>query len=133
MQHQIEYDPQSKVLIGTTSGMATVVGLCEYLGELADHPNLPECVGIISDHRKLDLADLGYLDVSAVAECASEHADKWRDVKHPIVVRRHVDLGIPRLYEVVGGGSVGYRTQLCHSLDEAMTALAGRRSEQVPT
>ena len=133
MNHRIEYDSQSRVLIGTTSGMATVAGLCDYLAELAEHPNLPDCVGIISDHRRLDFADLGYPDVSAVADCASGHADEWRDVRHPIVVRRHVDLGIPRLYEVVGGGSLGYRTQLCHTLDEAMAALLGSRSEQVPT
>jgi hypothetical protein len=123
MQHTFEYDPNSRFLIGTTSGPATVDGLCNYLDELAAHANLSDCSGIISDHRKLGLADLGYADVSAVADRAAEHADKWRGVKHPIVVNRHVDLGIVRLYEAVGGDSFGYRTQVCHTLDEARAVL----------
>jgi hypothetical protein len=128
MQHQIEYDSRSKILIGTTYGTATVVGLCEYLDELAGHPNLSDCVGIVSDHRKLNMAELGYADVSAVADRATEHANKWRGLKHPIVVNRHLDLGIVRLYETVGGGSFGYRTQICHTLDEATAAIVASQS-----
>jgi hypothetical protein len=125
MQHQIEYDADAKILIGTTLGPATVEGFLEYLDDVAGHPNLPHCVGLISDHRDLSSTPFTIHDVRIIVERARAHAEKWRDLLHPIVVSKAADFGMARMYEIEGDSSLGYRVHVCYTLEEARAVITG--------
>ncbi len=124
MQHHIEYDSDAMVLVGTMSGKATVEGFHHYIDAVAQHANLPECTGIISDFRELGLGGFTSDVVRGIVERTCAHADRWRDVVHPFVVGNETQFGMTRMYEIMGGSKLGFRTHVCYTLEEAKKVIA---------
>ena len=119
MQHHIEYDSETKVLVVTLSGTATVEGFHDYIDALAGHPDLSHCIGIISDLCKLDLKQLSSVDVRNLVEYVSGYAEKWSGMAGAIVVSQASDYGLSRMYEILGEERIGYRSHVFYALEEA--------------
>lgn len=119
MKHQLMFDSESKILFGTTEGTATLEGFARYISELAGHPDLSSCVGIISDHRKLDTSPISSEEIGVMVRRAATHREKWLGKKHPIVVGEVAAFGLARMYEIVAEDKVGAQAYVCYTLEEA--------------
>jgi capsule polysaccharide export protein KpsC/LpsZ len=85
VNHKLNYDTQSRILTGTAEGTPSLDDFQAYVTELAQHPDLDECVGIISDHRRITSSNLSHDSIRTLTLHVSLYADRWRDTPHPIV------------------------------------------------
>jgi hypothetical protein len=128
MQHHIEFDPNEKVLIGTTSGMATAEGLRKFIDDLAEHPRSDECVGVIADHRNVSFSLFTADDARYIAHHVTSYADRSRGRPNPIVVSRAEDYGMARMYELLGDSGLGLQTHVCYNLEDAYAWITSGES-----
>lgn len=128
MQHHIEYDPEANVLIGTTSGAATLEGVRNFAAAFAAHPDLPNCIGMISDHRSLDAESLSSADIRSVVDCVLTYNDEFRGKRYAHVVSRDLQYGLGRMFQILGEESFPFPMHVCRTLEEAGAWIASQET-----
>jgi hypothetical protein len=128
MEHRIEFDPNARILVGTISGTATLEGFRDYNDALAEHPNLSQCIGIISDGRSLDMSNFPSSDLRSMLGDALTHKEEWRGKARAFVASRDLEYGLARMYHLLGEERLTYRTHVCYTLEEARAWIANRES-----
>ena len=129
LNHKLTFDTQTRILTGTTEGDSSLVGFRAYVTALAEHPDLDDCVGILSDHRRLTGSNLKPEDVRAVALHVSSYSDRWKDTPHPMVVGRQVHFGVARMYQITGDDELGWSVLVCYTMEEALAFIAASGTE----
>ena len=128
MQHHIEYDPEARILIGTISDTATLEGFRDYFDALDGHPDMSQCIGVISDGHSLDMSSFPGSDIRPMLADALTHNERWRGKARAMVVSRDMEYGMGRMYQIIGDEDLSYPTQLCYSLEEARAWIVNPES-----
>ena len=119
MEHVIEVAADERAFIVTTSGRGSVEGILAFLEAIVSHDSWRPGDTILVDHRKLDIADITLEGIERVSYHFQKMAPRLGVGKIALVMKKDIDFGIARAWELTTSEYVDMEIGVYRSMDEA--------------
>jgi hypothetical protein len=113
--------PDRHLLIHTWTGQVTLVELRQLVVAVRSDPLYRPKLNVLADFREAD-ANIAHEDMLSIARFAG---DRNFAAKHAIVVKRQMELGMARMYELMSESVARGQMRIFKDIDEAMAWLEG--------
>jgi hypothetical protein len=123
MKFEINFDNMPEYVLIRTEGEASVRDFDVLLTTLLDSPRWVTGTDQIVDHRKLVMGNLPSIDVNKIKDIVKMHSKKLGNGRAAFVVKGKFEVGMLRIYELIGGGKIHIKVGLFHSINEAVEWL----------
>lgn len=124
MDHTIEFDPDRRYVVITTSGQASMDGFQRMHRDMVAHPNWKAGMNLLMDHRALDSSRMAGQDVERIALWRSGLSKLNGTSKIAAVVETDLGFGLMRMWHSHIEGFIPAEFRIFRSLDGARQWLA---------
>jgi hypothetical protein len=119
MEHAIEVEQDGRSFVVTTSGQGSAEGIIAFLDAIVSHPSWQPGHHILLDHRKLNIADITVKGIDRVSHHFQKIAPQLGGGKIALVMKKDIDFGIARAWELTTDEHVDIQIGVYRSMDEA--------------
>ncbi|MDA3797970.1 MAG: hypothetical protein PF692_02705 [Kiritimatiellae bacterium] len=123
MKHTIKVSENGTFFTIVTEGDGDFDGIISFLKDLVSHPQWKPGNKILLDHRALKLDNIKTSGVVAVSEYFKSISAELGKGKIALIMRRDVDFGIARAWEMITEYYVDINIYVFHEFDEAIAWL----------
>jgi hypothetical protein len=118
MEHAIEVEPDGRFTV-TTRGRGSAEGIIAFLDAIVSHPSWQPGSHILLDHRKLNIAVIAVEGIDRVSHHFQKIAPRLGSGKIALVMKKDIDFGIARAWELTTDAHVDMQIGVYRSMDEA--------------
>ena len=131
MEHTITFDSNNGQFNIKTRGDGDVTSVVAFFKNIITHPEWKPGLNILMDHRELKIDTLEMAGIQSISRRFKKIGPKLGDGKLALVMKRDIDFGLARTWEILTAEAVDIAIEVFRSMDEASRWLALKVSGRI--
>ena len=123
MKHTLSVNEDGSLFTIRTEGDGDVKGIIAFLKDIISHPKWKPGQFVLLDHRALKIDNISRGGIEEVFVFFKSIANELGNGKIALVMKRDIDFGIARAWEIVTESDVGISIYVFRQLDKAIDWL----------
>jgi hypothetical protein len=123
MKHKLKVSEDGSLLTVITEGAGDVEGIIAFLKDIISHPRWKPGNLILLDHRALETDEITLSGIEDVSAYFKSIAPELGDGKIALVMKREIDFGIARAWELFTEYDVDIKIHVFRQLEKAISWL----------
>jgi hypothetical protein len=123
MKHKLVANTSDMLFIVTTEGDGDVEGIISFLKDIISHPEWKPGFNILLDHQALEIDTIKSDGISKISSYFKSISSKLGSGKIALVMKRDIDFGITRIWEMITEPDVDIKIRVFRGLEKAKAWL----------
>ncbi len=119
MKHTLKINEDGSIFTIRTAGDGDIKGIIAFLKDIISHPEWEPGKKILLDHRALKIDKISVSGIEEVSDFFKSIAPKLGNGKIALVMKRDIDFGIARAWEMITATDVDISIYVFRQIDKA--------------